>query len=57
MQEIVTWIIIIGAIILLLIKALKSLKSFDKSDTCTTGCGSSCGGCPVAPENRKIKSD
>ncbi len=55
MQEIVTWIIIFGAVILLLIKALKSLKSFDKSDTCN-GCGSSCSGCAVAPGNRKIKN-
>ena len=55
MQEIVTWIIILGAVILLLIKALKSLKSFDKSDTCN-GCGSSCSGCAIAPGNRKIKN-
>jgi len=43
------------AVILLMIKASKSLKSFKKSDSCE-GCGSSCGGCPVSPQNRKIKN-
>jgi len=56
MQEIITWIVVLGAVILLSVKALKSLKSFSKSDSCN-GCGSSCGGCPVAPENRKIKNN
>ncbi len=55
MQEILTWIVVTGAVILLLIKASKSLKSFKKPDSCD-GCGSSCGDCPVAPGNRKIKS-
>jgi len=55
MQEILTWIVVIGAVVFFVIKASKSLKSFKKSDSCN-GCGSSCEGCPVAPGNRKIKS-
>ncbi len=55
MQEIITWIVVLGAVILLAVKTLKSLKSFSKSDSCN-GCGSSCSGCSIAPENRKIKS-
>lgn len=55
MQEILTWIVIIGAVAFFVIKAFKSLKSFKKSDSCN-GCGSSCEGCPVAPGNRKIKA-
>jgi len=55
MQEILTWIVVIGAVIFFVIKTSKSLKSFKKSDSCK-GCGSSCEGCPVAPGNRKTKS-
>ncbi|MCX6236788.1 MAG: FeoB-associated Cys-rich membrane protein [Bacteroidia bacterium] len=54
MQEILTWIVVIGAVILLVIKASKSMKSFKKSDSCE-GCGSSCEGCPIAPGNKKTK--
>jgi len=52
MQEILTWIAVLGAVIFFVIKALKSLKSFKKPNSCD-GCGSSCEGCPVAPGNRK----
>jgi len=55
MQEILTWIVVLGAFVLLSLKAIKSLKSFKKSNTCD-GCGSTCTGCPVAPQNRKIKA-
>jgi hypothetical protein len=54
MQEILTWVVVIGAVTIFVIKASKSLKSFKKSANCN-GCGSSCEGCPVAPGNRKIK--
>lgn len=56
MQEILTWIVVIGAVILLVIKAYKSMKLFKKSDSCE-GCGSSCEGCPVALGNRKTKEE
>jgi len=55
MQEYLTWIVVLGASIILVVKTAGSLKSFKKSDSCN-GCGSSCGGCPVAPRNGKIKS-
>ena len=54
MQEYLTWIVVLGASIILVIKTVSSLKSFKKSDSCN-GCGSSCGGCAVAPGNRKTK--
>ena len=53
MQEIITWIVIIGAVIVMTINFIKSLKSFRKADNCN-GCGNSCEGCPVAPRS-KIK--
>jgi hypothetical protein len=56
MQEILTWIIVLGAAILLVIKVSKSLKLFNKPDICS-GCDNSCEGCPVAPGNRKVRAD
>jgi hypothetical protein len=53
MQEILTWIVVIGAVILLVVKTCNSMQSFKKPDKCN-GCGSSCEGCTVAPKNRKI---
>ncbi|HEY3390076.1 MAG TPA: FeoB-associated Cys-rich membrane protein [Prolixibacteraceae bacterium] len=55
MQEILTFVVVLVAVILLSVKAFNSLKSFKKSDSCN-GCGSSCGGCSIAPQNRKIKN-
>ena len=55
MQEIITGVVILVATIIMGVKGYQSLKSFKKSDSCD-GCGSSCGGCPVAPQNRKVKS-
>jgi len=54
MQDILTWIVVLVAFSIMVYKALQSLKSFKKSDSSCNGCGSSCGGCPVAPANRKV---
>jgi hypothetical protein len=53
MQEIITWIVISGAVIVMTFNLIKSLKAFKKEDNCN-GCGKSCEGCPVAP-GAKIK--
>jgi hypothetical protein len=53
MQEVITWIVIAGAVIVMTFNFIKSLKAFKKEDNCN-GCGKSCEGCPVAP-GEKIK--
>lgn len=52
MQEIITWLVILIAVVVLGIKTFKSAKTFKKRDSCN-GCGSSCDGCPIAPGNKK----
>jgi len=53
MQEILTWIVVIVAVMILAYKTTQSLRSFKKTDNSCTGCGGGCCGCPVAPANRK----
>ena len=53
LQEVLTWIVISGAVIVMSFNFIKSLKAFKKADDCN-GCGKSCQGCPVAP-SAKIK--
>ena len=56
MQDIITWIVVLAAILMMGYKAVQSLKAFKKttSDSSCSGCGGGCTGCPVAPANRKI---
>jgi hypothetical protein len=54
MQEIITSVVVLVALIIMIYKGNQALKSFKKSDSCN-GCGCSCNGCPVAPVNRQTK--
>ena len=53
LQEVITWIVIAGAVIVMTFNFIKSLKAFKKAEDCN-GCRKSCEGCPVAP-SAKIK--
>jgi hypothetical protein len=46
MQEIITWIVIIAALVFLSLNLVRGLRLFKKSDPCK-GCGNICDNCPV----------
>lgn len=46
MQEIITWIVILTAIVFLAFNVLRTLKLFKRRDPCK-GCGNTCENCPV----------
>ena len=48
MQEIIVFILILAAAILVGYKAWKTIRDILNPDPCG-GCGKSCDGCPVAP--------
>jgi len=52
MQEIITWIIVVGAVAFFVVSFIRSLRSFKKPDHCG-GCDSSCGACHSNPEIKK----
>jgi hypothetical protein len=52
MQEIITWIIIIVALVLLILNLIKAIKMFRKPDPCR-GCGNTCSGCPIYMGSKK----
>ncbi len=46
MQEIITWIVIVVALVFLVLNMVRVLKMFKKPDPCR-GCGNACDKCPV----------
>lgn len=48
MQEIIVFIVVVAAAILVGYKAFKSIRTITHPDPCG-GCGKSCEGCPVQP--------
>jgi len=48
MQEIIVYILVLVAVLIVGYKAYQSIRSIVKPDPCG-GCGKSCAGCPVAP--------
>jgi hypothetical protein len=48
MQEIIVYMLVLAAAILVGYKAYQAIRKISKSDPCD-GCGKSCEGCPVAP--------
>jgi hypothetical protein len=52
MQEIITWIIIVAALIILIINLIRVIKMFRKPDPCR-GCGNTCSGCPIYMKGEK----
>ena len=49
MQEIIVYMLVLAAAILVGYKAYQSFRKISKPDPCG-GCGKSCEGCPVAPK-------
>ncbi len=48
MQDIIVYILILAAAVLVAYKAWKAIRRIDNPNPCG-GCGKSCEGCPVAP--------
>jgi hypothetical protein len=46
MQKIITWMVIIAAVVFIIFNVIKTLKLFKRPDPCR-GCGSTCASCPV----------
>jgi hypothetical protein len=46
MQEIITWVVIFAAFIILAFNVFRTIKLFKRRDPCK-GCGSMCESCPV----------
>jgi hypothetical protein len=51
MQEIIVYILILAAAILVGYKAYKAIRNITNPNPCG-GCGKSCEGCPVAPRKK-----
>jgi len=46
MQEIITWMVIVAAFIIVAFNVIRTIKLFKRRDPCK-GCGSTCQSCPV----------
>jgi hypothetical protein len=54
MQEIIVYIVILAAVIIVGFRAYKEIRDINKPDPCG-GCGKSCEGCPIQPGKMKKK--